>query len=293
MNNYIHTSIYYNLIDKTYDNNIKYSSVISSYINKILDIIPEEYNKTLLGISLKATATNSYLLLIFHTSRDQRARYKKLAESITEKLDNIISFYVKLEDKLIHIEGNKAIPDRINHVHFKISPYSPVRTIGQGTFYKKILDVSPTGRTRNAIVIDSHFGIISMHLSERFNRLYCIDNCERAVKEAKWNYRDNRINNCLAFENDPEKWLYEFKNGKHTPPGKKPNIGLLIANTELVKNNFQTILDIRPESIVFFSEKEFLSKEDETLFNDASFRTTFSVQAEQFKITKLKRKDNE
>ncbi|MEI6079124.1 MAG: hypothetical protein WCQ53_00605 [bacterium] len=260
-------------------------------IDSILKIIPDDYRKYITGLEIK-TSVEGPQMLIFDLSRDQRMKFKRLAPLLED--GKSISFYVKHNSKFHHIGGEAYVFDKINNYNYNISPYSPIKTPKQSTFYRTIKNSSPKGTTRNAIIINTHNGLIPMHLSKLYNRLYCVDVADIYSAEAKMNLKLNKINNCLLFSSHISKWLREFEGYKYTPPGRKHKIGLIVCDAAmLTEESCSTILNIEPETIILFSEnEETVNKMSKVFEAKEKHEKTYESFVEGFHIRKIKRKEH-
>ena len=255
---------------------------------KIIKILPDDFKKQIKGLSIVPTI-EARSLLIIHLKRDQYIKFKKAAELIMERNSDIGSVYTEFEGKFHHVGGEASIKDNVNGYDFLISPMSPIKDKGQVALYRKIRDLSPKGKTRNAIIIGTHCGLIPLHIAHLFNRLYCIDIQKYSSVEARDNIRMNKINNCLAMNETIEKWFKDFENYKYTPPGRKHKIGLLLADSSMLNlEDIKNIIKIDPETIILLSEHE-ISKELESELKNAGFSIKLETKVNTFDIHKIKK----
>lgn len=259
-------------------------------IASILDTIPEDYRKNVESLEIK-TSFDGIRMLIFGLSRDQRLKFKKLIPLLENEKN--VSFYTKYNSKFYHMGGFTHVFDKINDYSYNISPFWPLKEQKMESFYRNIKNSSPKGTTRNAIIINTHCGLIPIHISKLYNRLYCVDVDKNNSIEAKFNLRINKINNCMLFESNVGKWLKDFDNYKYTPPGRKHKIGLAVCDCSLMtKETCKTLLNIEPETILFFSENENNLKELSSVIEaQENYEKTFESFADGFYMRKIKRKE--
>ena len=255
---------------------------------KITRILPDDFKKQIKDISIIQTIEVKSLLII-HLIRDQHIKFKKAAELIMERNSEIGSVYTEFKNKYNHVGGDVSIKDNVNGYDFLTTPMSPVKDKRQIALYRKIRDLSPKGKTRNAIIIGTHCGLIPLHIAHLYNRLYCIDTQKYSSIEARDNLRMNKINNCLAMYEDIEKWFKDFENYKYTPPGRKHKIGLLLADSSMLNlADIKNIIKIDPETIILLSEQEIDPKLEGELKN-AGFSIKLETKINNFDIHKIKK----
>ena len=259
-------------------------------IESIINIIPEDYSKNIKSIDVKVSSEGTRML-IFDLLRDQRLKFRKLIPLLENGKNT--SFYVKHNSKLYHIGGFTHVFDKINEYNYNISPYSPLKSLKQSALYKTIRNSSPKGTTRNAIIINTHCGLIPLHISKLYNRLYCIDTERSLTDEARLNLKINRVNNCLFFTTNTNKWLKEFEGYKYTPPGRKHKIGLVVCEASLLSKESCNILsNIDAETVILFSEdKEAIDNIGAIIEAKANYEKTYESIIEGFYIRKIKRKE--
>lgn len=255
----------------------------------LLNLIPEDYRKYINDIEHISSTHDGSQILILKLSRDQHLRFKSLAPVIVD--EKIQSLYAKHKDKYFHIGGTSHIVDKMNGYFFYISPDSLFAQYKYSGFYKKILQNIPKGKTRNAIILNTHGGLIPLHLSHMYNRLYCVDTTKSENKDAGMNLKLNKINNCLLFNQDYKKWLLEFNQHKHTPPGKKNRIGLVIVDANLVNIEFANeLMKSEPETMIVFSRD--LKNTEKALeiitSSNINFSLTLADQADGIHFRRIK-----
>ncbi|MCX6112247.1 MAG: hypothetical protein NTY22_03040 [Proteobacteria bacterium] len=259
-------------------------------IESIINIIPEDYSKNIKSIDVKVSSEGTRML-IFNLSRDQRLKFRKLIPLLEDGKNT--SFYIKLDSRFHHIGGFTHVFDKVNEYNYNISPYSPLKTLKQSALYRTIRNSSPKGTTRNAIIINTHCGLIPVHLSKLYNRMYCVDVERNYTDEARLNLKINRINNCLFFSSNTNKWLKEFEGHKYTLPGRKHKIGLFVCDATLLsKESCDLLFNIEPETVILFSEdKEAINNIGTLIETKDNYEKTFESLTEGFYIRKIKRKE--
>jgi len=255
---------------------------------KLIKILPDDFKKQIKDLSIIQTI-EARSLLIIHMARDQYIKFKKAAELIIERNSEIGSVYTEFEGKYHHVGGEVSIKDNVNGYDFLTTPMSPIKDKGQVALYRKIRDLSPKGKTRNAIIIGTHCGLIPLHIAHLYNRLYCIDVQKYSSVEAKDNLRMNKINNCLAMNESIEKWFKDFENYKYTPPGRKHKIGLVLADSSLLTlEDIKNMIKIDPETIIMLCEHKINTKLEDELKN-AGFSIKLETKVNSFELHKIKK----
>jgi hypothetical protein len=275
--------------DKTYRNISKDTHKEPCKKEILMALIPEDYKKHIIDIEHIISTYDGSQILILKLSRDQHLRFKSLASIIVD--ENIQSLYAEHKGKYFHIGGTSHIVDKMNNCFFYISPDSLFAQYKYSGFYKKILQNIPKGKTRNAIILNTHGGLIPLHLAHMYNRLYCVDVVKSENKEAGMNLKLNKINNCLLFNQDYKKWLLEFNQHKHTPPGKRNRIGLVLVDADLINVDFANeLMKSDPETIIVFSRD--LKNTEKALeiitSTNTSFGLTLADQADGIHFRRIK-----
>jgi hypothetical protein len=255
---------------------------------KILKQLPDDFKKQVKEISMVPTIEMGKLLIL-HLVRDQHQKFKKAAELIIDHNRDINSVYTEFDGKYHHVGGDIAIKDNVNGYDFLVTPRSPIKDKRQVALYRKIRDLCPKGKTRNAIIIGTHSGLIPLHIAHLYNRLYCVDTLKYSFLEAKDNLRMNKTNNCLMLNENIEKWVNDFGNYKYTPPGRKHKIGLLLADTSMLSlEDAKKMVAIEPETVLFISEQGINSKlEDE--FKKVGYSIVLETKINNVDIHKIKK----
>jgi len=255
---------------------------------KIIKILPDDFKKQIQELSM-VPAIDARSLLIIHLIRDQYIKFKKAAELIMERNADIGSIYTEFKGKYNHVGGDVSIKDNVNGYDFLTTPMSPIKDKGQVALYRKIRDFAPKGKTRNAIIIGTHSGLIPLHIAHLYNRLYCIDIQKYSSVEAKDNLRMNKVNNCLTMNENIEKFFKDFDNYRYTPPGRKHKIGLLLADSSLLNaEDIKNIIKIDPETIILLSDNKINPKLEDGL-KEAGFSIKLETKINTFDIHKIKK----
>ena len=256
--------------------------------DRILRTMPEDFKKQVNSISV-VSSIESGNLIILHLKRDQYIKFKKIANTIIETNKDLHSVYTEFGGKLHHVGGMTSIKDNVNGYEFLVGPLCPIKDKRQIALYRKLRDLSPKGKTRNAIIIGTHSGLIPIHVSHLYNKLYCIDEKKYSAVEAKDNIRLNKINNCLVFNESIHSWMVDFENYRYTLPGRKHKVGLLIADSSiLLPKDIEKIITVDPETIIFLSEQS-IKKDIEKMLIKAGFSITVETNVNEFQIHKIKK----
>lgn len=255
---------------------------------QLLKKIPEDFKKQIEELSF-IESLESGLILIFRLKRDQYIKFKALSESIIGENPEILSIYAEHKNVYKHIGGQPSIKDNINGYDYFVTPYSIIKNKGQVSLYRKLRELCPKGKTRNAIIIGTHSGLIPMHIAHLYNRIYCIEKNKTKYIEAKNNIKINKINNCLLINEEADPWIKDFDNYKYTVPGRKHRIGLFIADPNLMSvESFLKIVIIEPETIILISSKP-IEKEHLKITKDAGYSVMIEIDMADFFVTKIRK----
>ena len=256
--------------------------------NKILKILPDDFKKQIKDTSIVPSSESGNLLII-HLMRDQHMKFRKAAEILIEHNKDIFSVYTEFKGKYSHVGGDICIKDNINGYEFLVTPMSPIKDKRQIALYRRLRELCPKGKTRNAIIIGTHSGLIPLHIAHLYNRLYCVDTKKHSSTEAKENLRINRTNNCLVLNDNIQKFITDFDNYRYTPPGRKHKIGLLISEANmLVPDDMKRIVSIEPETVILLSESE-CDLRIKSELEKAGYSTTLETKIISFSILKAKK----
>ncbi|MFH1223764.1 MAG: hypothetical protein V1647_05430 [Pseudomonadota bacterium] len=252
--------------------------------------IPETHIKTVKDVTVKHVACSQDKMVIIHLNRNQFQRFKPVSKDMMEADPDIKSVYAEFGGKYFHIAGYQSIIEDVNGFPFKVSPFSPLKKHTQSNFYKKVRDISPKGTTRNCIIIGTHFGLIPLHTAHLYNRLYCVDVDKTSYTEGKETLRFNKVNNCMMFNVEPEKWLKDFEAHKYTPPGKIQKIGSSVINLDIVgTDELNTLLNIKPETVILFSESKDKVEKKATMFEKREHESGGIIKSDYLYLVRLKR----
>lgn len=240
------------------------------------------------------TISHKDTMLILELKRDKHLNYRRPCEQIVLENPGLVSIYTKFAQKYHLVGGQPEVKDLFNNFIFSLSPYSPIKNRDQDRFYRTASSMCPKGTTRNAIVIETHSGILPTHISFLYNKIYGIDVNKTSYNEAKNNLALNKKNNCMMFNTEPESWLKDFLDHKYTTPGKKQKIGLAILNPELISSKGIGYLEqIKPETLVLFSNSEEVIRNSKEAFIRTGFDPLEEKTASAFIICKMKWRDLE
>lgn len=110
------------------------------------------------------------------------------------------------------LAGREAITDRLDHLHFNISPFSfyqvnPAQTL---VLYHKALEYAAL--TGSETVVDAYSGIgtIALYLSGKAKKVYGLELAHEAVEDARKNAELNKIKNVEFHPGEVEKLLPAF-----------------------------------------------------------------------------------
>jgi predicted HTH domain antitoxin len=254
----------------------------------MLKILPDDFKKQIKGLSMLPAIEEGNLLII-HLIRDQHMKFKKAAEMLIEHNKDIFSVHTEFNGKYHHVGGEVCIKDNINGYDFLITPMSPIKDKRQIALYRKLREICPKGKTRNAIIIGTHSGLIPLHVAHLYNRLYCVDTKKYSSVEARDNLRMNRTNNCLVLNDNIEKFIADFENYKYTPPGRKHKIGLFLADASMVSvAGIKKIIGIEPETVILLSEQGINPELEDELKKDG-YLIKLELKVMSFEIHKIKK----
>lgn len=256
--------------------------------------LPQELADNIDDIRILDTVSRHEVMVILKLKRDKHLQYKRAISELLETTKNLHSVYTEYDGKYHFAGGEQAITDIFNSFKFCLSPYSPIKSKDQDKLYKKITSVCPKGTTRNAIIIDTHSGLLPVHVGFLYNRIYGIENSKQKYNDARANLFLNKTNNCLMFDLPSEKWLKDFSEHKYTPPGKKNKLGLAIINPAfLTEKGLQSLVELRPESLIIFTNDLKLAQTTKSFFQKFDFETMEDSEVVGFKVIKMKWRANE
>jgi len=256
--------------------------------------LPEELANNIKEIKILETVSRHEVMVILKLRRDKHLQYKRAMPEFLEKVRNLNSVYTEYNGKYHFAGGEQTITDIFNNFKFSLSPYSPIKAKDQDKLYKKIMSICPKGTTRSAIIIDTHSGILPVHVGHLYNRIYGLENLKPQYNDAKANLFANKTNNCLMFNATSEKWLKEFSDHKYTSPGKTNKLGLAIINPAfLTQKGLQTLAELKPETIILFTKDYMLAQTTKNALQKFDFETIEETDGVEFKVIKMKWRANE
>ena len=170
---------------------------------------------------------------------------KTIVKNINTKNTNVI-----LGDKNINIYGDGYIEDVLGEYVFKISPLSfyQVNPIQTEKLYNLAMEKAEISKDDIVFDLYSGIGTISLFLSKYAKKVYGIEIVEEAVKMAKENAENNKVDNAEFFAGDVEKILTELI--QKVEPSiiivDPPRKGLDITTIE-------NILKVLPKKVIYIS----------------------------------------
>ncbi|WP_343208021.1 23S rRNA (uracil(1939)-C(5))-methyltransferase RlmD [Anaerolentibacter hominis] len=174
---------------------------------------------------------------------------KSICLNINQENTNVI-----LGEKIIPLFGEPYICDYIGEIKYRISPLSFYQVNPEQTrkLYEKALEFA--GLTGKETVWDLYCGIgtISLFLAKQAKKVCGVEIVPRAIEDAKWNAKENGIDNAEFFAGAAEDVL---------PAVYKESGGSLRADVIVVdpprkgceESLLDTIADMEPERIVYVS----------------------------------------
>ena len=222
--------------------------------NELLNFINTNLIDNVNAIKIIKSFNNTFLLLL-DLKKDQR---HKIRTMLAKSTVTISSAYILVNNKLIHVFKDEFIEEIINNYKINIYPTSNFLNTEQSNLYSDIKYLSPKGKTRSAIVFDSHSGIMPIHISGLYNKIYAVDNDINSNKTAKINCKNNKVNNVLTYKLNYSDWMNNYTNGHYSSPGKKTVIGnLILSFSDYDENTYNFINITKPETIILYSNENF------------------------------------
>lgn len=207
-----------------------------------------------------AVNTNEFMLVLV-TNCNKLKNCEKIVREIVELYPNITSIIqnINLEDtnvilgeKCVTLYGEDFIIDKLGDYKFKISPLSfyqvnPAQTEILYSTAKELADLSG-----DEIVFDLYCGIgtISIFIADKCREVYGIEVVQQAVINAEENAEMNEVNNAQFFAGEVEKIIPRFYN----EVGLKADVVFVDPPRKgCDKTALQTIIDMKPEKLVYIS----------------------------------------
>lgn len=231
-------------------------------------------------VVLRKGRVTGELMVVLVTKKKKFPEAARAVELIREALPEVTSIMQNVNpektnvifgSETIHLWGKEIIEDRIGDVRFEISARSFYQVNPEQTevLYGQALDYA--GLTGTETVIDAYCGIgtISLFLAQRAKFVMGVEIVPQAIEDAKRNASLNGFTNTL-FEAGPAEDVIPrwYKEGKAAdvlvvdPPRKGCDDALL-----------QTMLEQRPERIVYVSCNPATLARDLRILEDGGYRT--------------------
>ena len=264
------------------------------YLKEQMNDLPNELASNIEEIKILDTVSRHEVMAILKLKRDKHLQYRKAMEEFLESSKNLHSVYTEYKGKYHFAAGEQTIKDIFNNFKFALSPYSPIKNKEQDKLYKKIAASCPKGTTRSAIIIDTHSGLLPVHVSHLYNRIYGLEEFKPQYLDSKNNLFINKKNNCLMFNSDSEKWLKEFSEHKYTSPGKKNRLGMAIINPALLtKKALNNLAELKPETVMLVTTDYQLAQITKEALQKHDFDTMEEFELAGFRVVKMKWRGNE
>lgn len=213
------------------DNCIISDKLINKSIKYLKNLNLKEINKIICRTGLDE------LMIIIETQN------KNL--DITPLKEIASSIYLKINNKYIHVYGNKNMYEKLENYKFKISPDSffQVNIDTCSKLYNKVKEY--IGSNKNVIDLYCGTGTIGIFISKN-NNVIGIEINEYAIKDAEENKKINKIDNINFICGDSGKKLKQLKFNPNIIIVDPPRSGL---NKETINN----ILKFDSKEIIYIS----------------------------------------
>lgn len=237
-------------------------SAFKFWIDNNFSIYNEKTQKGLLRhIVVKAgIKTNEYMCIMVINGRKME-KQEEFVTYLTNQFPEIKSIIINSNMKNTNvilgkenhiIFGNGYIKDILGNFEFQISPFSfyQVNPIQAEKIYQ--IGVKSANISKEDIVFDLYSGIgtISLFMAKYAKKVYGIEIVEEAVKMAKENAINNKVENIEFIAGDVEKVLQKLIQEKNIIPDvimvDPPRKGL-------DKNTIQNISKVKPKKVVYIS----------------------------------------
>lgn len=213
-----------------------------------------------------------------HGIREEIPQVTSICQNVNTKKTNVI-----FGDVTRVLWGNEVIYDYIGDVQFAISARSfyQVNPVQTEVLYSKTVEYA--GLTGKETVIDAYCGIgtISLFLAQHAEHVYGVEIVKEAIEDAKKNADLNEIRNATFEAGPSEDVIPRWKEQGITPdvivvdpPRKGCDPRLL-----------ETILEMRPERVVYVSCNPSTLARDLRVLEDGGFRTVEVQPVDMFPHT--------
>lgn len=168
----------------------------------------------------KAFKTGEVMVVLVTNGKELTAK-EQFIEVITKNIEGVTSIIqnvntnktnVVLGKKCITLWGKDTIVDYIDKFKFNISPLSffQVNPIQTEVLYNKALEYA--GLTGEEIVFDAYCGAgtISLFLAQKAKKVYGVEIVPEAIKDAKKNAKENKVDNAEFIVGEAEKVIPEL-----------------------------------------------------------------------------------
>ena len=226
---------------------------MDSIILKLKDLLGDVVKNSSFELIKHRKGWVVYILL----ERDKHAFIKRKLEA--NKLNNVFSVFVVVnKEKVFCVYGNPKVFMFIGQYRY-ILQYPDLDIYNKREeFYKELSFLVYKNRTKNAIVIGTHSGIIPILIHDKINRIYAVDTSYEKVNLAKQNIAENKIHNVLGFYGKTSKVIKDILNG--VAPGKQHHISIVVSNDSLDTDDINSLLELKPISFILYGERDKVSK---------------------------------
>ena len=263
----------------------KIVKVFKSFLeNKNISIYDEKSGRGLVRhLYLRKAETTGEIMVFVVVNGDKLPFYEELIEELKQLLKNSFCSFglninkndtnVILGDKNITLYGNEYITDSLCDVEFRISPLSfyQVNHDVAELLYKKADEyLEPNGKT----ILDLYCGAgtIGLTMAKKVKNLIGVEIIPEAIKDAKFNAKQNGIKNCEFICADAKKAAEDLKNRKIKPDAvivDPPRKGCDETVIDIICNDFA------PERVVY------VSCDSATLARDCKIFKSFGYSAKK------------
>ena len=263
----------------------KIVKVFKSFLeNKNISIYDEKSGRGLVRhLYLRKAETTGEIMVFVVVNGDKLPFYEELIEELKQLLKNSFCSFglninkndtnVILGDKNITLYGNEYITDSLCDVEFRISPLSfyQVNHDVAELLYKKAAEyLEPNGKT----ILDLYCGAgtIGLTMAKKVKNLIGVEIIPEAIKDAKFNAKQNGIKNCEFICADAKKAAEDLKNRKIKPDAvivDPPRKGCDETVIDIICNDFA------PERVVY------VSCDSATLARDCKIFKSFGYSAKK------------
>lgn len=253
----------------------------------------EKLHKGVLRRVVTRTGTNTgELMLILVTKEKDFSNKKELVNRLIARIPNLTSLIqnvngektnVILGAKSITLWGNDVIYDTIGDIRFTISPRSFFQVNPEQTqvLYDKALEYANLSGKETVIDAYCGTGTISLFLARNAKHVYGVEIVADAIKDAEKNAELNGISNVTFQTGAAEEVIPKWKEqGIYAevvvvdPPRKG-----------LEKELIDTIIELKPERVVYVSCDPGTLARDLRLFEDGGYKVTEVQPVDMFPQT--------